>query len=55
MAEIEVLEASLKVNPGDRSLWLVYADLLLDRGDIRGRLVKLSDELERGALRGGEG
>lgn len=50
MSEIDTLEASLKRSPSDRSLWLVYADILLDRGDIRGRLVKLGDEIEHAAL-----
>ena len=35
------IEERLRLNPEERSIWLVYADHLLDQGDIRGELIQL--------------
>jgi uncharacterized protein (TIGR02996 family) len=38
------LEAHLRDHPHDGPSWLVYGDCLLERGDVRGELIRLEDE-----------
>ena len=45
------LLAAVIANPDDDAVRLVYADSLLDRGDVRGELIRLQCELRAGALR----
>jgi uncharacterized protein (TIGR02996 family) len=49
-SDLEALEAFLRVNPEDREAWLVYADLLIEEGDVRGELVALYQQLAAGRL-----
>lgn len=46
MTEDELL-AALRARPDDRGLRLVYADLLVERGDPRGELLILEEQIER--------
>lgn len=46
MTETELLDA-LRARPDDRGLRLVYADLLVERGDPRGELLILEEQVER--------
>lgn len=54
MWEREQLEDHLRHHPEDWSSWLVYADYLLEQGDMRGRLITLSHRLENATLSDGE-
>jgi uncharacterized protein (TIGR02996 family) len=40
------LEARLREAPEDEGAWLVYADWLLERGDVRGEVIRLSHQLD---------
>ena len=42
------LEMRLLINPDDTATWLVYADVLLQRGDPRGDVIVLGDRLANG-------
>lgn len=46
----EELLAHIVESPGDTEARLVYADWLLERGDLRGELIRLQCEAARGAL-----
>ncbi|GAB3466397.1 hypothetical protein GCM10027570_55610 [Streptomonospora sediminis] len=41
------IEQALRDRPGDRELWLDYADLLEARGDTRGTLIRLEQRRDR--------
>lgn len=47
--EVATLEAKLRDNPSDPQAWLVYADHLLERGDVRGEIIALQHRLAIGA------
>lgn len=46
--EGSALEARLRCQPDDWDSWLVYADLLMERGDPRGQLVVLEHRITQG-------
>lgn len=46
MSDTAQLEAHLRAHPGDWPGWLVYADLLLEQGDVRGTLIGLEHRIE---------
>src|SRR5262245_58523773 len=50
MSEVAALQARLRESPEDWQSWLVYADWLLDQGDIRGSLVQLERRRQDRAL-----
>ncbi len=39
--DAQALIDAIVANPDDLSPWLIYADWLLDRGDLRGELINL--------------
>lgn len=45
--EALALEQTLREHPDDPAAWLVYGDLLLERGDPRGALIQLEHRLAR--------
>ena len=50
MSTNPALEAWIRAHPDDWDGWRVYADWLLEHGDIRGELVHLEHRLRNGAL-----
>ncbi len=47
---MRALIRELQASPDDERLWLVFADALLERGDVRGELITLSHRLEHESL-----
>lgn len=45
---MQAIERQLLANPDDSAAWLVYADALLERGDPRGDVIALGEQLRRG-------
>jgi uncharacterized protein (TIGR02996 family) len=45
--KIAALEQTLRDHPDDGASWLVYGDLLLERGDARGKLIRLEQRRVR--------
>lgn len=45
--EASALEARLRDRPGDTEAWLAYGDLLGERGDVRGSLIRLEQRRAR--------
>jgi uncharacterized protein (TIGR02996 family) len=39
--DAQALIDAIVANPDDLALWTTYADWLLDRGDMRGKLINL--------------
>lgn len=46
MSSERALRAHLTTHPDDDESWLVFADLLTSRGDVRGRIIGLSQQLD---------
>lgn len=49
MSDVASLIARLREDPEDTPSWLVYADWLTDRGDVRGELIALERRLAEGS------